>query len=85
MFETVWSKIVALRGTEFHTGTRRLPFTYDVVGDVLRPTGKNRNIPKSNFESVYQMPRIPRAGEINQTIQGASYVLAILADPRVRA
>ncbi len=85
--DDVWERLRQLQDEGFKTKLGR-EFSFTISGAVLRPKGKNRNIPKSHFRQV--LPKLPLDGpakiekEIDEKVQGTSYVWAILHDPRVR-
>lgn len=91
--EEVWARIVKHKGAEFHTKTA-LPFTYEIQGNVFRPIRDhqiNRKIPKSDFEEALKHVPCDGLGDMDQSIhkghrsiQGSSYVWAVLHDPRIR-
>ena len=89
-FETVWQRIRAGEGEEFHT-RKGTPFRYELKSrEVLRAVvdGEEieRNLTKSNFESALdQIERESTNGPGSlRDIQGQSYVWAILNDGRIR-
>lgn len=84
--EEVWARIVKHKGAEFHTKTA-LPFTYEIQGNVFRPIRDhpiNRKIPKSDFEKALKHVPCDGPGDMDRSIQGSSYVWAVLHDPRIR-
>ena len=80
-FEKVWELICQCEGQMFHT-IKRLPFTYQLNGDVLNPSRTDYNLSKKNFLKAYLL-QPKRPGEINNIVRGSSYVWAILNDSRV--
>jgi hypothetical protein len=81
-FKAVWKRILKYDGSIFHTIENK-PFSYVVKGKVLKPVGKNREIPQNDIETAYGMLPIWGSGKVNQIVQGASYVWGILNDPRI--
>ena len=89
MFEQVWRNIVVQQGERFET-RRNIPFTYRIEGNNIRPLHEdgseiNRLIPQNDFLTVFETPNfreLPLTA-FNNTIQGSSYVMAILSDPRI--
>jgi len=84
-FEDVWRRICELQGVPFHT-TRGLEFTYSIEGNVLRPSRTEWNIPKESLAHAHAFGSVSGPGDYQGTsIQGPSYVWAILHDKRVDA
>ena len=80
--DTIWERIDALQGEEFHQ-IRGKSFSYRLVGASVRPSTTNRLIPRSDFEEALDC--VPLANTVAvQHLQGPSYIYAILMDPRVR-
>lgn len=77
--DEVWARIVAHQGETFTLVTGK-EFTYSVSGDVLRPEGVNRNLPKSTFDKALRMMPVSGPGAIRDVVQGPAYVYAILTD-----
>ena len=82
-FMTVWSRIVAHQGDEFHTKTA-LPFTYTVDGNSLVTSRTDYPLSQAGFETAYRDVPIASPGVISRTLRGPSYVWAILHDDRIR-
>lgn len=82
-FSEVWSHISALEGEEFETKTGK-PFTFEVHGDVFRPSRTNYNIAKSDFEKAFALVPFDGPGVVNDTVRGPAYIWAVLHDRRVR-
>jgi len=81
--EMIWERIKAHEGDEFKIATGK-PFTYTVIGDVLRSSRAQYNLPKSQFKKALAYFPIARPGDISNVIRGSSYVWAILHDLRIR-
>lgn len=83
MLEEVWGRIVALEGEEFRTKTG-MPFTFEISGDVFRPSRTKYNISRSDFGRALELVPFDGPGEINDLVRGPAYVWAVLHDQRVR-
>ena len=81
-FSTVWRRIVSHAGKKFWT-KMACPFSYEVVGDHLKPLGKNRNIPRKDFQDAFEKHHSSGPGAINLTHQGPAYIWGILHDQRI--
>ena len=81
-FTQVWNKIGAHAGEVFSTVTGK-QFVYNIDGNVVRPEHTKRNIPRSDFEKAYALMPLKGPGQINQLVQGPTYVYAILTDSRI--
>jgi hypothetical protein len=81
-FNAVWTRIVQHAGKTFVTVNGK-KFTYSVKSNVLRPDHTNRNIPRSDFQKAFGLLPLKGPGQINELVQGPSYVYAILTDPRI--
>jgi hypothetical protein len=82
-FDQIWQRIVAVAGQQFKTASGLL-FTFDVKGNVLRPSRTKYNLPRSDFEKASQLLPFTTRSKLNRAIRGPSYVIAILSDPRVQ-
>src|SRR5438067_2020057 len=81
--DTIWSRIEEHAGESFHQ-LRGAEFTYVVKGGCLTPNRTNRNIPKSNFERALAFVPLQDTTAL-RSLQGPSYIYAILMDRRIRA
>lgn len=81
-FDEVWNNILFNEGNIFHT-IKGLEFTYRINNNILIPSRTDHNIPRSDIRKAYHMLPLGGPGEINHTIQGPSYVWAILNDARI--
>ena len=81
--QEVWMRIEALEGQEFQTKTGR-PFTYEISGNVFRPSRTGHNISKSDFGRALELVPFDGPGVVNELIRGPAYVWAVLHDRRVR-
>jgi hypothetical protein len=52
LFEEIWRRIIAYQGETFRTITK-LPFTYEVISDTLRPSRTRYQISKSDFQKAF--------------------------------
>lgn len=80
---SVWYRIKKLEGQELNTKTG-LPFTFEVSGDVLRPSRTDYNISKSEFGKALDLVPFNGPGLVNDLVRGPAYVWAILHHPVVR-
>jgi hypothetical protein len=81
-FETVWGRVSAFAGEEFHTATG-LPFTYSVDGTSVLPDRTNYPLHVSQFRKAFEQLPLPGPGSISKVVRGSSYIYAILTDPRI--
>jgi hypothetical protein len=81
-FESVWARITSHAGKSFHTRTG-LAFTYQLKGDLFHPSRTDYQIMKSDFLKAYRIVPIRGPAKIKDVVRGASYVWAVLHDPRV--
>ena len=81
--ETIWSRIKNLQGEAFETKTGR-EFTFEVSGNVFRPSRTEYNISKRDFEKVLALVPLDGPGTISNQVRGSAYIWAVLHDPRVR-
>jgi hypothetical protein len=83
-FESVWERVKACEGQEFHTKTD-LPFAYRVDGTTVIPDRTGYPIHISQFRKALELMPLQGPGEINRLVRGPAYVCAILSDSRTRA
>jgi hypothetical protein len=82
-FANVWKRIERHAGQKFHQ-LRGGEFTYSIRSGCLVPDRTNRQIPRSNFEKAFEL--VPLDGTTSlQSLQGPSYIYAVLMDERIRA
>ena len=79
---SVWERIEALAGQEFHM-IRGAAFLYEVSGGHVLPDRTNQQIPKSHFEKALAFVPLTDTTAI-QDLRGPSFIYAILMDPRIR-
>ena len=83
-FEAVWRRIEECQGQPFYL-KRGGVFTYHVDGNKLFPDRTVWHTSKRNFEDAYAFVPFDGPGALREKrIVGASYVWAILHDPRIR-
>ena len=70
-------------GEEFHT-VRMLPFTYSITNNNLLTTRTDYKCSKKDFYKAFLIEPIHNPSQISNIVRGASYVYAILSDPRIR-
>ncbi len=83
MLNVVWERIKQQEGEDFHTKTGK-PFTFEIAGDVFRPSRTFYNISKADFGKVLELAPFDGPGMVNDLVRGPSYIWAVLHDPRVR-
>lgn len=81
--DEVWSRIKAVSGKPFTTKSG-LPFTFEVAGDVFRPSRTQYNLTKADFGKVLKLAPLDGPGTVNSVVRGPAYIWAVLHDPRVR-
>lgn len=82
-FSAVWDRIGALQGETFRQ-MRGGEFTYEVKSGCVVPDRTNRLIPRAHFERAWAIVPLENTVPL-QSLQGPSYIYAILMDPRIRA
>jgi hypothetical protein len=82
-FEPIWRRIVNATGEEFRTATG-LSFTFELKGQVVRPSRTKYNLARSDFEKAWTILPTATRSQLNRIVRGPSYVVAILKDPRVQ-
>lgn len=82
-FETVWSRIKAHAGGEFHQ-IRGAKFVYEVDGNTVIPDRTNYPLQKSEFKKAFDLVPLDSTVPV-QHLRGPSYLYAILMDPRIRS
>lgn len=83
IIESVWVRIKSLEGQEFKTKTG-LPFSYEVSGNVVRPSRTKYNISKSDFAKALNLTPLDGPGQISNLVRGSAYIWGVLHDHRVR-
>lgn len=81
--DEVWGRLKMFEGHEFETKTGK-PFTYEIDGDVFRPSRTKYNVSKSDFRKALELTPFDGPGVINDVVRGPTYVWAVLHDQRVR-
>ena len=82
-FETIWQRIKECEGQEFRM-KRGGVFTYHIDGNKLFTDRTVWHTSRQNFEDAYDFVPFDGPGALKDThIVGASYVWAILHDPRI--
>jgi hypothetical protein len=81
-FNDIWKKIVSNEGNLFNTKNGE-EFTYNVNNNIITTSRTEWNIPKNDFERVFNLLPIDGPGQINKIVQGPSYIWAILNDDRI--
>lgn len=80
--ENLWQRIKEHEGEIFHTTGRHLPFTYEVFDSYIITSRTKESIYHNSFEHAYEVgAKMPC--EIKGETNGASYIVAILNDPRI--
>jgi len=82
-YDRIWANIVNHEGEQFYTVTGR-PCSYKVSGNQIILLNTTRNIPRSNIERALEIvnPTVSQFERLN--LQGPSYIMAIITDPRIR-
>lgn len=80
---TIWKNILEHQGETFHT-VRGKSCSYIISGNQIVLQNTNRNIPRSNIEQALTVinPSVSKFESIN--LQGPSYIMAIITDPRIK-
>ncbi|MBI3665729.1 MAG: hypothetical protein HY236_05790 [Acidobacteria bacterium] len=82
-FPVVWQNIAALEGDTFQTA-RGTAFTYRFHKTFIVVSSGNQSIPRTYFEKVFK--RLEEGAlEGSPSLQGQTYILAILTDERLRS
>jgi hypothetical protein len=82
-FNNIWNRIIANEGNLFHTINGK-EFKYKINGSTLITNRTSRHITQKNIEKAFNLLPLKGPGEINNTVQGPSYVWAILNDKRIK-
>ena len=80
-FQQVWQRIEALQGAVFRT-TRGAEFTYRFCKTYVVVSSGSLSVPRTFFQKMFERRRDGTV-ETSPSLQGQTYMLAILADPRV--
>ena len=80
-FDLVWQKVAELEGNQFHT-SKRIPFTYRFQKTYVVVSSGNQSIPRTFFQKIFERVRQATV-ESSPALQGQSFILGILTDPRV--
>lgn len=81
-FDAVWSRIECNAGGVF-CQIRGGEFTYAIKNGALVPDRTNRQIPRSNFKTAFDLLPLESTSQL-QRLQGPSYIYAVLMDGRIR-
>lgn len=81
--DEVWRRLRSMEGEEFETKTGK-PFSFEIVGDVFRPSRTEYNLSKADFSKALDLVPIEGPGVINQLVRGPAYIWAVLHDRRIR-
>jgi hypothetical protein len=81
--EIIWNRLIQFEGEVFQS-VRNIEFTYQIQGEIFIRNGVNRNIPKRDFQFVYDNIDLYNGpGSIPSIINGRSYIWAVLKDIRI--
>lgn len=83
VFNVIWSRISALQGEKFETKTGK-PFTFEIHGEVFRPSRTKYNIARADFEKAFALVPFDGPGMVNNLVRGPAYIWAVLHDIRIR-
>lgn len=81
-FDPIWQQIVECEGQQFKKA-RGLRFAYSIHGQTLRPSRTRYNLSRAEFEKAQSLIPSASRSQLNKAIRGPSYIIAILADPRI--
>ncbi len=81
--DRIWANIVKHEGEQFFTVTGR-PCSYKISGNQIILLNTTRNIPRSNIERSLEVVNPTVSQFENMNLQGPSYIMAIITDPRIR-
>ena len=82
--EIIWNRVIAHEREQFETITG-LPFTYEIAGNIFRPSRAEQDISRSEFEKAVGVGLpIDGPGVINEIVRGPAYIWAVLHDRRIR-
>jgi hypothetical protein len=82
IFSEIWRRIEAHSGEVYHQ-IRGQEFVYSISGNCVIPNRTNRQLPRSDFQKAFEMVPLKNTTAI-QSLQGPSYVFAMLMDRRIR-
>jgi len=81
-FDSVWQKVARMEGAEFTT-RKGIRLTYRFHKTYIVVSSGSQSVPRTFFEKILHRIREGTA-EAAPALQGQSFILAILTDPRVR-
>ncbi len=81
--DQIWQRLRSLQGETFETKTGK-PFTFEISGDIFKPSRTEYNISKADFQKALELVPIDGPGAINSLVRGPAYIWAVLYDVRVR-
>ena len=81
-FESVWHKIAALEGQTFRSA-KGVEFTYRFGKTYVVVSSGNQSLPRTFFEKIFHRLQAD-ALESSPALQGQTFILGILADPRLQ-
>ena len=81
-FESVWQKVAALEGEPFRS-SKGVEFTYRFGRTYVVVSAGSQSIPRTFFEKIFQRLG-DGAVETSPALQGQTFILGILEDPRVQ-
>lgn len=79
--DEIWIRIERFAGEEFHLVSGK-PFTYVVEGGAVIPSTTGRPIWITDFQAAREFMPAEGPGDL-KGMAGASYLYAILSDPRI--
>ena len=83
-FNDIWENIISNEGNKFYTITG-IEFIYKITGNILETSRTNRKIHKNCFETAFNISPLSKPSDLKKTsVQGSSYVYAILTDNRIK-
>jgi hypothetical protein len=81
-FESVWHRIATLEGQTFRNA-KGVEFTYRFGKTYVVVSSGNQSIPRTFFEKIFHRLQADTV-EASPSLQGQTFILGILADPRLR-
>lgn len=80
--ENLWQRIKENEGNVFYTVKQKKAFTYKVFSNYIVTSLTKESIYHNSFKHAYEIGA-KKPCEINKNTNGASYIVAILNDPRI--
>ena len=81
-FESVWHRIAAAEGQTFRS-SKGMAFTYRFGKTYVVVSSGNQSLPRTFFEKIFRRLQEGTV-ETSPPLQGQTFILGILTDPRLR-